>query len=164
MTTNNAWNSPTLTSTGNGTLLIGQTTGNAAAATLTASTGITITNGTNSITIASNGASNVVDQNTGSVTMAINTVYITDNGASLVTYTLPATAPLGSFFEIMGASSGGWTIAEASGQTIHFGNVAATTTSGSLSSTNQYDCVKLRCTTANTTFVVQNAQGNITVA
>lgn len=162
MTTNNSCNQPELTL--NGQLLIGHTGANPNAATLTASTGITITNGTGTITIASNGASNVVDQTTGSVTMAVNTVYITDNGASLVTYTLPAIAALGDFFEIVGFSTGGWTIAEASGQTINFGNVAATTTSGSVASTNRYDCIKMRCIAANTSFAVVSSQGNMTVA
>lgn len=163
MATNNSWNSASLTSAGDGKILIAQASGNAVANNITAGTGITVTNGTNTITIASSGASNVVDQTTGSVTMAINTVYITDAGASLVTYTLPTTAALGSFFEIVGSSSGGWTIAQGTGQTIHFGNVATTTgAGGSLSSANQYDSIKIRCVVANTTYVVQSAQGNIT--
>lgn len=103
------------------------------------------------------------DQTSGSVTMAVNNGYVTDNGASLVTYTLPATAALGSIVEIAGKSAGGWKIAQASGQTIHFGNVNTTTgATGFLSSTATYDCIRLVCTTANTDFVVLSSVGNIT--
>jgi hypothetical protein len=53
MTTNNVTNQPELTT--NGQLLIGSTSANPVAATLTAGTGITVTNGAGSITIASSG-------------------------------------------------------------------------------------------------------------
>ena len=94
--------------------------------------------------------------------MAVNTAYVVDDGASLVTLTLPATAALGSVFGIIGKGAGGWTIAQATGQSIHFGNVTTTTTTGSLSSTLQYDSVWLVCITANTVFSVYDAVGNIT--
>lgn len=103
-----------------------------------------------------------VDQTTTSVTMAVNTGYVADN-VGLVTLTLPVTAALGSVFEVMGKGSGGWTIAEASGQSIKFGNQTTTTTTGSLSSTNANDCVRLVCTTADTVFTVASSIGNLTV-
>lgn len=112
-------------------------------------------------TPSGNGA--LVDQNSSTVTMAVNSTYVTDNGASLVTYTLPAAGTLGQFVEIVGASAGLWTIAQAAGQTIHFGNVNTTTgAGGSMSATNRYDCIKLRCTTANTDWTVVSSMGNIT--
>ena len=55
MTTNNVTNQPELTT--NGQLLIGSTSANPVAATLTAGTGITVTNGAGSITIAASGGS-----------------------------------------------------------------------------------------------------------
>lgn len=103
-----------------------------------------------------------VDQTSASVTMAVNTGYVADN-AGLVTLTLPATAALGSRFQVVGKGAGGWTIAQASGQSIKFGTSTTTTTTGSLASTNANDCVELVCTTANTVFTVFSAQGNITV-
>lgn len=103
-----------------------------------------------------------VNQNSGSVTMVVNTGYVINNGASLVTLTLPATAAQGTTFQILGFSSGGWSIAQASGQNIRFGNVTTTTSSGTLSSTNQGDCVTLVCAVANTNFVVQTSVGNLT--
>lgn len=148
-----------------GQIVIGGTT-TPAAGTITAGTNISISNGNNSITISATGVGGFswVDQTSGTVTMAINTGYIVDNGASLVTLTLPATAAQGSLFEVAGKSAGGWVVAQASGQTIEFGTSATTTgTGGSLASTNTYDCVRLLCVTANTTFVVLSSVGNLTV-
>lgn len=146
-----------------GQVLIGTTASDPAGATLTAGTGIAISSVTGAITISSNGASVWVDETGASVTMAVNTGYTSDDGASLVTFTLPATAAIGDSVEINGKGAGGWTIVEGSGQSIHFGNQTTTATSGSLSSTNQYDCVKLRCLTANTLFTVVSSVGNLTV-
>jgi hypothetical protein len=152
------------TSYTNGQLLIGNTTGNTLTkATLTSGTGINITNGTGSITIASSGADIWVDETGASVTMAANTGYTSDDGASLVTFTLPSTAAIGDWIEINGKGSGGWTLIEGTGQSIHIGNQTTTTTTGSLSSTNQWDCVRLRCVTANLVFTVVSAVGNLTV-
>lgn len=162
MATINSSNNPQLTT--NGQLIIGSTSAFPVAATITAGTNITVTNGAGSITIASTGGMGLTwnDQTTGSVTMAVNNAYVTDNGVSLVTYTLPATAALGSVFKIVGKSSGGWTIAQATGQSIHLGSSTTTTTTGTLSSSNQYDCISLVCITANTVFVVDTVYGNIT--
>jgi hypothetical protein len=104
-----------------------------------------------------------VDQTSTSVTMAVNTGYVADN-AGLVTLTLPATAALGSVFEVVGKGAGGWAIAQATGQSIHLGSSTTTTTTGSLASTNAFDCVRLVCITANTAFSVASVVGNITVA
>ena len=164
MATNNSANNGNLYSVGDGKILIARATGQAIAANITAGAGITVTNGTNTITIAATGEGLIVDQNSSSATLAPGTTYICDNGGSLITFTLPATAALGDWYIMNGGSSGLFTIAEASGQTIHFGALAATTTSGSVAATLQYDQIKLRCTTANTTFAVEYAVGNFTVA
>jgi hypothetical protein len=98
-----------------------------------------------------------------SASMAVQNGYIADN-ASLVTLTLPATAAVGQMVAVAGgvSGSGGWTIAENSGQTIRFGSVNVTTTSGTLSSTGQYDSVQLLCVKADTDFVVVASVGNMT--
>jgi hypothetical protein len=151
------------TAPSNGFLPIGNGT-NYTAAALTAGTGISIANGSGTITISSSGSAGWVDQTTSSVTMAVNTGYTSDDGATLVTFTLPATASIGDFVEINGKGSGLYTIAQATGQIIHFGNLASTSgASGSVSSTLQYDCIRLRCITANTTWVVVSSVGNFTV-
>src|SRR5580692_352112 len=69
------------TTPSNGQIPIGNAT-NYTAATLTPGTGISITNGSGSITIASNGANPWVDETGSSVTMTANTGYTSDDGAS----------------------------------------------------------------------------------
>jgi hypothetical protein len=95
--------------------------------------------------------------------LTVNQGYVTDNGASLVTYTLPAVAALGTVIEISGKSLGGWTITYGASQIIHIGNASTTITTGSLSSTNQWDYVKLLCVTANLTWNVIAGVGNFTI-
>lgn len=95
--------------------------------------------------------------------MAINTGYVSDNG-SLVTLTLPATAAFGDVVEVAGKGAGGWKIAQNAGQIIHCGQWSTTSgTGGSVASTNQYDGIMLLCVTANTTFVMLNSVGNLTL-
>lgn len=163
MATNNSCNQPELTT--NGQLLIGSTGVNPVATTLTAGVGITIANGAGSITVSGTGAGGfaTVDQAGAAVTMAASTQYIADN-AGLVTLTLPAVAAIGDTYRIIGKGAGGWTMAQQAGQTTHMGNVATTAgAGGSLSSSNQWDGITIVCVTANTTFAVYGAQGNITV-
>ena len=149
-----------------GQILIGTTASDPAAATITGGGGVTVSATTGAISITGSGVGFTwVDQTSSSVTMAVNSGYATDNGASLVTYTLPSTAALGSVFAVVGFSSGGWTIAQQASQLIHIGNHVTTTgTGGSLASSNSFDVVYLVCVVANTTFVVTNVVGNITYA
>lgn len=143
----------------NGQLLIGSTSASPALGTLTAGTGVTITNGAASITVASSGADPWVDQTTATVTMAVNTGYTSDAGASLITFTLPATSAIGDWIEINGKAAGGWKIAQAAGQQIKVSPSATTSgVGGSLASANQLDCVTLRCITANTIWTVVSQQ------
>ena len=81
---------------------------------------------------------------------------------TLTTITLPSTAAFGSIVEVVGTGTGLWRISQNASQSIKFG-IASTTsgTGGYLSATSQYDCVKLLCTSANTTFVVTSSIGNI---
>ena len=103
------------------------------------------------------------DQTTSSVTMAASNGYIMDDGATLITATLPTTAALGAEIRVVGKAAGLWKIAQNSGQSIVFSSVTTTVgTGGSLSSTLAADCVHLVCTTANTVFTVISAIGNIT--
>ena len=94
----------------------------------------------------------------------INWGYITNN-VGLVTVTLPSVIPLGKRISIIGKGAGGWKLAQNVGQTIHFLSSNTTTgITGSLASTQQYNCVEIICTTANTDFVVRSSTGNITIA
>jgi hypothetical protein len=159
---NNQLSTATLT---NGQLVIGSTGLQPVVSTITAGANISVTNGAGSITIAATGSAGFVWNNVATATQALanNNGYITNDGATLVTYTLPATAAQGTIIEVAGFSAGGWTIAQNASQEIFFGNQHTTIgTGGSLSSTNQYDQIKLLCVVANTSWVVRESIGNIT--
>ena len=162
MTTNNATNTPRLTT--DGQLLIGKTSGGIpVAATLTAGTGISIVNGSGTITLnAIGGGATTVEVTTTSATMVVNTNYIANN-AGLVTLTMPATIAQGSIIRVYGKGAGGWKVQLNGGQTINFGS-NPTTSGGSLSSTNQFDVVEISCVTADTAFVCNGVQGFLTPA
>lgn len=147
---------------GAGQLPIGTTSGDPSAAQLTAGANISITSATGSITIAGFGLGSFLNVSGTTQTAAVNQGYLLSN-ASLTTVTLPTTASVGDLIGISGSGAGGWTIVYSTGQSIKFGNQTTTTTSGSLSSTQQYDSVILQCIVANTTFKVLWSSGNITV-
>jgi hypothetical protein len=93
--------------------------------------------------------------------ISVNNLYFTDNGSTQVIYTLPTTVTKGSIFQIVGSSSGGWQITQASGQRIFGGNLATTLgATGTLTSSQALDSVMLICTVANTTFQVIAYSGN----
>ncbi len=92
----------------------------------------------------------------------VNNGYIISN-AGQTTVTLPATAAEGSVFAVQGKGAAGWILQANTGQTIHLGS-SATSSAGSLTSTNQWDSVTIVCVTANTTFAVTSVIGNLTVA
>jgi hypothetical protein len=151
----------------NGQLAIGSTASTPVAATISAGTGISVTNAAGSITIAAtSGGLAFVDVTGTTQSMAVNTTYLADN-ASLVTLTLPATAVQGSIIEVKGFAAGGWTIAQNAGQQIRFGSATATTsgTGGSLSSTNFNDGVKILAAVggASTVWTVTSSIGNISI-
>jgi hypothetical protein len=163
------WSTSTYPLTNAANSLLYASSSNVMAALLTANSSILTSNGSGVPSWSASLPSGVapystVDQTSGSATLAVNTQYVTDNGASLVTYTLPATAAQGSIFRVFGSSSGGWKIGQATGQTCHVGSSATTAgVGGSIASTNQWDNIELVCTTANTTFAAHGIQGNLTI-
>ena len=145
----------------NGQLAIGNTGNDPSAATLSAGSGVSITNGAGSITINAVGSGLTWTVETISGTLAVNHGYGV-NGVA-VSLALPAAAAVGDMIEVTGMT-GDWTITQGLGQTIHFG--ASTTTTGgggSLASSNAGDSVKLVCLIANTDFYVVSSIGNITI-
>lgn len=147
----------------NGQLLIGNTGNAPSAATLTAGSNISITNGAGTISIAASAGTLTYTEITGATqNMAANNAYGANRSGG-VAFTLPTTAAIGTELEIVGIA-GLWSIAENSGQTIYFGNTNATTTSGTITATNAGDCIKLKCIVADTGFRVTSAVGNLTVA
>ena len=147
----------------NGSLLIGDGTGFRNAV-LTAGSNVTITNASGQITIAAapggvtfSGVSGTTQQ------AAVNNGYIPLN-ASLTTITLPATAAVGDVVAITGYGSGLWKLAQNASQLIYFNSLVTTTgTGGSIAATHYFDTVVVRCVVANTTWVVENAVGNLDV-
>lgn len=105
----------------------------------------------------------VVNVTTNSQAMSVNTCYINNNPvAGSCTMTLPATAALGDIIEITGVSANRWVIAQNAGQVIHFNGTDTTVgVGGSISSNQRYDCIKLRCSTANTNWVVVRSEGAV---
>ncbi len=150
----------------NGQVLLGSSAADPAFGTLTTSTGIAFTTGAAALAIdVKTGGYAVVDQNTSSVGVAVQTMYVIDNGASLVTLTLPATAAQGTVFKVIGSSAGGWKIAQnASQKIVASGNTTTTGTGGSLSSTSANDCVELIASVggANTVWTTASSSGTLT--
>ena len=149
----------------NGQLAIGSTGADPSAATLTAGSGVTITNGAGSITVNAVGGGLTWTVVTGtSQAAAVNNGYIANN-AGLVTVTLPATSAVGDTVAVTGINNAtGWKVAQNAGNQVFFGTASTTSgTGGSLASTNTRDTVYLVCMTANATWNVVTSIGNITV-
>jgi len=149
----------------NGQLAIGSTGADPTAATLTAGSGVSISNGAGSITINALGGGLSWTVVTGtSQSMAVNNGYVANN-AGLVTATLPATSAVGDVVAITGINNAtGWKIAQNAGNQIFFGTSSTTAgVGGSLASTATRDTVYLLCVTANATWNVISSIGNITV-
>ncbi len=148
-----------------GQLIIGSTAGAPAAATLTAGSGIAITNGSNSITIASSapGVLSWVTETGATRTLSVNQGVIGDR-ATAQTFALPTTAAVGDIFQIVQVGAGAITIAQNASQQIRFGSVATTSgAGGSLASIAQGNSIEILCWTADTAFVVLDSEGSWTV-
>lgn len=85
------------------------------------------------------------------------------NNVGVVEFTLPAACAFGHSVAISGLGSGGWKIIFNTGQNVVLGNIVASTTVGTLESTNSFDQVELLCVVENTTFMVRNVIGNINI-
>jgi len=150
----------------NGQLPIGSTGADPVLATLTQGSNVTITNGAGTITIAASAGGGLTwNEETGtSETMLVDNGYI-GNNASLITFTLPTTAALGSIVKVVGKGAGGWLIAQNASENIRWDEASITTTGvgGSLASTDDHDYVELLCMTADTNWIVLSSKGNITI-
>lgn len=137
----------------NGAILIGSASNGPAMANITPSSQVSVANGNGSMTLSALGSFLATTVTGTSQTMIDEGLYIANN-ASLVTLTLPTSAPAGSIIRIIGIGAGGWTIAQNSGQSIIIGTSTSTVgTSGSVSSSSQYDSAQLMCVVANTTWI-----------
>lgn len=149
----------------NGQLLIGNGTGYTAA-TITAGSNITVTNGAGSITIASTGGGGGGGLTWSSITANQNVVvnegyFVTANAVQV---TLPAVSAVGDTFAISLDGGTSWSVQQLAGQQIFVGNQSTTAgTGGSLTSAAQGDVIELVCRQANTQWRVTSIIGNITV-
>lgn len=86
------------------------------------------------------------------------------NNVALTTVTLPTTCQAGMMVAVVAVGAGGWQLAQNAGQTVRIGNQLTTTgATGYLQSSATGDVAWLLCVTANTTFVVTDAFGNIAI-
>lgn len=83
----------------------------------------------------------------------INTAYVNQN-AGQTNITLPATASLGDRVAVSGLGAGGWVLTGNTGQVIKLGS-STTSSSGSLTATNQFDAIEVVCIIANTTWAAR---------
>ncbi len=150
----------------NGQLIIGSTAGVPAASTLTAGAGISITNGSNSITIAAtSGGFTWTDVTGATQALVAENGYITDRGGG-VTYTLPASGALGDEIRIVG-KLGIAVITPNANQQIVIGSVSGTVgVTGTATANNLGDCLGLICITsgASTVWRADSVVGTWTLA
>lgn len=140
----------------NGQLIIGSTGATPTAATLTAGTGISISNGAGSITISAS-ASGLSWSTIAGTTQAasVNNGYIVGNAAQ-TTITLPTTFAIGEVVIIKGFGAGGWILTANAGDTIRIGQTA-TSAGGTLTSAGNFDTVYVTGIVANTNWSVDYA-------
>lgn len=139
-----------------GQLIIGSTAGVPAAATITAGTGISVVNGSNTITINATGGGFATASIAGtSQAAAVNTMYLALN-AGQTTLTLPAVYAAFDSILLIGstANTGGWIVTAAAGDTIRYNN-STTSAGGTLTSAAVAgQTVELVADVANTSWVV----------
>lgn len=134
--------------TSNGQLIIGSSTGAPAPALLTAGSGVTITNGSNSITISATAAGMPWTDEAVSFNASSNNGYFC---TAVLTATLPASPVQGDVIELYATSSGTLSVAANAGQTIQIGNITSTVAE-TITNTSIGDHIRLRYRTANTTW------------
>lgn len=150
--------------TTDGQLLIGSTASpHIKVGTLTAGTGIAITNGSGSITITSVGEGLTWQNISASQTMAIENGYQCTGGGALALL-LPPVSAIGDIIEITLDGSASFTVTQGAGQAIRLAQSVTTGgVGGSLASTAQGDSLRMVCTVANLRWSVLSSMGNITV-
>jgi len=153
----------------NGQLLVGGGTGPVWANITSTDGSVTVTNGANTINVATTAQPGITwSEVTGaSQAAAANAGYVA-NRAGLVTITLlaAASASIGTKLRVTGINTAlGWAIAQNASQQIFFGTASTTAgVGGSLASTATRDSVELVCVSANGLFWnVISSVGNITV-
>lgn len=134
-------------------------------ATITAGTGISVTPGANTITIAASATSFAWSTITASQTAAVNNGYFI-NKAGTLALALPATSAVGDVIEVANINTAtGVQFTQAANQQIFIGNTSTTLgAAGTLTSIAVGDTLKIVCRTANLVWQVTSMVGNWTPA
>jgi hypothetical protein len=158
----NATGVPSFTSSlTNGQIIIGSTAGTPAPATLTAGANVSITNGSNSITISASatGLGGWEEVSSAYKVMVSNTGYVINYGFTC-TLELPATPSFGDLITIVGTDSAGlWKILQThAGDQIIIGNTATTVgVTGFVQSIHGRDTISLICVNSSGVWASINA-------
>ena len=150
----------------NGQLAIGSTGVDPVAATITAGTGVSVSNGAGTITVNALGGGLSWSVVTGvSQSATVNNGYVANNAGQVVV-TLPAVSAVGDVVGVTGINNAtGWKLAQNAGNQIFMGTSSTTAgATGYLESTATRDSVFVMCTSVNANWqVVTGPVGNITV-
>ncbi len=148
----------------NGQVLLGSTGADPVFATLTGTGGITFTTGAGSLAINNSGGGLSWSVISADQTGAVNHGYFC-NKASLLTLTLPGTTAVGDVIALVNINGAAFTkILSANPGIINIGSSAATTNTGSLTSTALGDAIFLVAQTTASVWYAYGVQGNWTVA
>ncbi len=134
-------------------------------ATITAGSGISITPGANTITIAATASGSFAwSVITANQTAAVNNGYFCNKGSTL-TLALPAVSAVGDVIEVSNVNTAlGVQFTQAANQQIFIGNTNTTLgATGTLTSSATGDALKIVCRTANLVWYVTSMVGNWTV-
>lgn len=148
----------------NGQIPIGNGT-NYTAATLSAGSGVSITNAAGSVTIASSGGGTTWKLISANQTLVAGESYLVDTSGGAITLALPAIAVIGDYFRVYNLSGANQvTISQGAGQQVRIASSLTTSgVGGSLTTTSAGDSLEIVCSVANNNFNVVSLIGNITV-
>jgi hypothetical protein len=138
-----------------GQLAIGSSSGNPAAANLSAGSGINITNGSHSITISSSGGGFTWSDNSGSFTAVKSTGYFITAAS---TPTLPASPSQGDIISFVIDNASTCTITANTGQKIRLGS-ALSASAGTCANNSRGDAITLVYRSTGTTWFAISSEG-----
>jgi hypothetical protein len=151
---------PSITTSTNGQVLLGSTSGSPAFGTLTTSTGVNFTTGSASLAIdLKQGGYKINSASTGGTVVVQNSYVVAQSMQT--SFALPATAAVGDMFVIASATgnTSGWIITQAASQEI-WANSSHTTNGATGTLAGAIHCsVVLMCTVANLEFTVVGGSG-----
>lgn len=93
----------------------------------------------------------------GTVVLQTNHAYYVKSAG--VVFNFPGTAGQGETYKIIGYGGGVWTVALQTGEDLRLGNTAATTSTGTMVATTNFDCVTIECAVVDTGYAVTSVIG-----